>query len=116
MTFIAWAAWHDCAPPERPTFTGQAYVGNHGTQRAEFYAAIHGLSGALPYIWTLGSRARPSRIVLHLDNEPVFKLMVGEHQPSDLGMHYSLASDLCAQLTAAGVAVDWRLASEDGPA
>jgi hypothetical protein len=43
---VAWAGWHACDVPDRPTFACRAYVGTHGTQQAAFYAVLHGLAAA----------------------------------------------------------------------
>lgn len=111
-TFVAWAGWHECDLPDRPTFAGAAYVGEHGTQRAEFYAVHHGLSAALAYVSATPEAERPDRIVAHVDNDTVYRLMAGKGKASALRPHYEAASRLCAQLTEAGVRVEWRSVSE----
>jgi hypothetical protein len=46
---------------------GQAFLGEQGTQRAEYLAAIYGLAAALTYARL---STVPDRLVLLVDNRP----------------------------------------------
>lgn len=111
-TFIAWVAWHGCSYPDCPTFAGQAYVGEHGTQRAEFSAAQHGLTAALSYIAITERESRPTKVVVHVDNDTVFRLMRGYWTPRDLKSHYEHTLSLCERLRQVGTLVEWESVSE----
>lgn len=110
--FVAWAAWHDCDHPQRPTFAGQAFVGECGTQRAEFQAAQHGLSGALGYVRNQAPSRRPEKVVAFIDNQTVVQLMQGAWTPNELQRFYDHTVALCRELADHGVPVIWEQVSE----
>jgi hypothetical protein len=103
--FAAWAGWHDCASTERPTLAGQAYIGMHGTQTAEFMAVIHGLSGALGHYEPRRDSLRPETLNLHVDNRCVYLLMIGEWKPDYLAPFYRVARGLTSRLFGLGIEV-----------
>ena len=77
--FVAWCGWHDLyAHPireDKPTFGGEAYVGTAGSQRAEFLAAIFGLSAAFAYIPPLAAGRKPDEVILRVDSSTVERLL-----------------------------------------
>lgn len=90
--FIAWCGWHEgYAQRHDPTFTGEAYIGIQGIQRAEFQAAIHALSAAAAYIWPRVPDRRPDCVILRTDCRDVVRLMDG-HGQADILYPYLLAA------------------------
>jgi ribonuclease HI len=103
--FAAWAAWHDSDPTERPTLAGQAYIGTHGTQSAEFMAVIHGLSAVVGHYGPRRETVRPDALRLHVDNRCVYMIMVREWIARDLAPFFRAATDLTARLFGMGIEV-----------
>lgn len=114
--FVAWAGWHGCTLPDRPTFAGQAFVGRQGTQTAEYHAVLQGLAASLTYVQTSRVDARPEGVRIHVDNAPVYRLIVEDHLPNVLRPHFETMKTLTAALRRLGVEVVAENVSEDHPA
>jgi hypothetical protein len=114
--FAAWCGWHECALPDRPSFSGQAYIGIKSTQQAAYQAAIHGLSAALAYVVVQPDAQRPERLVLHVDNRPVLLIMSGARQARAMAPYNRATLDLRGALVRLGLEASINLVSEKVPA
>jgi ribonuclease HI len=98
----AWIGWHDCDPSTRPSLAGQAYVGNQGTQRAEYLAVVHGLQAVLVYARL---RSKPAHVILHVDNKTVAHTLKGVWTARGLKPYDDMARELITSLEARGIEV-----------
>lgn len=107
--FVAWCGWHDLYSPisraDKPTFVGEAYIGKAGIQRAEFSAAIYGLSAAFAYVAPLADHRKPGRAVLRVDSAPVERLLNQSGGAYILRPYLVAAQTLVALLDQRGIAV-----------
>ena len=108
----AWIGWHDCEASARPTIAGQAFLGEQGTQRAEYLAAIHALAAVLAYARL---NKAPSELLLHLDNTTVVKTLVSEWGANVLARHRDVANRLGTEMLELGIAPRVRQVSEGHP-
>jgi ribonuclease HI len=109
----AWIGWHDCEHTDRPTVAGQAYLGLRGTQSAEYMAAAHGLNAVLTYAQVAADA--PADVVLHVDNQTVFKQLNREWAVSLMANYVRTVRAPIASLEAMGVVVAVVQVSEKDP-
>jgi ribonuclease HI len=100
----AWIGWLGCPPRTRPTVAGQAYLGQHGNNKAEYVAAIHALQAVLVHARL--KQIAVERVVLRVDNEVVAKTLKHEWATTDLTPHRVLAEETKAEMEAAGTKVE----------
>lgn len=108
----AWIGWLGNDTTGIPLVLGQAYLGRQGIQRAEYQAAIYGVSAALACFTTA---RRPTELVLHVDNETVFNTLSGAWKTDVLTPLKAAANALGAQLRALGVRPTVVQVSRDHP-
>jgi hypothetical protein len=112
----AWAGWHNCGPPARPSLAGQAYVGVwHGTQTAEFKALLYALAPALAYVERWPEPARPRSLQPYTDNLCIYLFLIGEWRPRELALYHRAATDLTSRLFGLIVALGFVKVDERHP-
>jgi hypothetical protein len=105
--FIAWCGWHDGKSSDRPTFAGQAYVGEQGTQTGEFEALLYGLSATIAYAAIRSEGRRPDRVIAHLDNDCDYRIMTRDWKASALAAYYRAAVKLEERLLELGLTISY---------
>lgn len=103
--FAAWYGWEDALAYEsNPCFLGEAFVGVRGPQRAEFLAAINGLSAALAYVAPFAPKRRPSLVTLRMDSSEVVRQLSHPTAGADVLLAYRrLAESLIGQIRELGI-------------
>lgn len=109
----AWIGWHDADPSTRPTVVGQAYVGEQGTQSAEYQAALHGLMAV--YAYAASQVDPPGLVRLCTDNKTVAHQLRGEWAVGTMKRYYDAIQAITGALEVLSVQVAVEKVTEKDP-
>jgi ribonuclease HI len=101
----AWIGWHDCEVTERPDVAGMAYLGEHGTQSAEYMALIHGLHAVIAYQNATRKRRQLDAVVIGTDNATVANQLNRRWDVKKMRDYYDTARHAIGRLEDVGIDV-----------